>query len=252
MRGPRSAQRLLAATLLLALAACRAGSCDPVQATPVAIDPAPLAQVQQARSADAMDARSAILMDLRVDARGRTPDVAARDMRTVAALAGDDARVLGGIEGDFTAPGAGERLLLVAAADGRRSLLLLGGDAPLQAAAEGASALLRSPDTNGDSRHEALLRRDRNVDGTVHSDLLLLAPAAGGIATVAQFPDARVDGCAGAVPTLSAQRIEYARPSTAGAWPVFAAIASSSDCVAGRAPDLDGYLRHERWDVPLR
>ena len=247
MRVPRPA-RPLAATLLLALAACRAGAGDPVQASMVAIDPAPLAQVRQARGADAMDARSALLIDLRVDARGRTPDVAAGDLRAVTALAGDDARVLGQVDGDFTAAGAGERLLLVAAADGATSLLLLGGDTPLRAPVVGGSALLRSPDTDGDGRHEALLRRDREVEGTRRTDLLLLAPSASGIATVAAFPDARVDGCASTAPTLSAQRIEYARPAAAGAWPVFTAIGSTSDCVAGRAPDLDGYLRHERWD----
>ncbi len=252
MRVPRPALGLLAVPLLLALAACQAGSDGPVQATTVAIDPAPLAQVRQARSASAMDAGSAILMDLRVDARGRTPEVTASDMRAVAALAGSDARVLGRVEGDFTAPGAAERLLLVAAANGRQSLLLLGGDTAVRAPVTAASALLRSPDTNGDGRHEALLRRDQEVDGTRRTDLLLLAPSATGIATVAAFPDARVDGCAGPAPTLAAQRIEYARPATAGGWPVFTAIGSSSECVDGRAPDLEGYLRQERWDDPAR
>ncbi|NZA27624.1 hypothetical protein H0E84_14685 [Luteimonas sp. SJ-92] len=242
--------------LLLATAGCdrankRGGSADAVptpREAPV-VEPAggPLADVRRIADGERPDPRRAVLMDMRVDAKARTADPDEDTRRAVAAsLGGGEVRILGTLEGAFTRPRAREEMHLVETGDGGRWILVVGRDEALRLPGEDIRYLLASPDIDGNGTNEVLLRLDREEDGAIRTDLRLLTFTGEQPVVVADFSDARVDACAAPSPSLRAQRIEYGRPAGNGDWPDFVVVASESECIDGRAPDLEGYLRAER------
>lgn len=209
------------------------------------LEASPGAAFRIAAAGEAIDPSHAVLMDMRVDARAKTPDQDADATRLAAAAAGANARVISRVDGKFG--GDIETVLLVEGGDGRRWLVPVADDtAVARIASDGASALLSSPDTNLNDENEVLVRYDNERNGVTHVDLELLAFPDGAATRVTRFRDARVDACATSKPSVRALRIGYGPTPPAGAWPEFVAIASHSECVDGRAPDFAGYLRAER------
>lgn len=224
----------------------RSGSARADTAAIIEMSTTEAAAVRRAAAGERMAPGRALLMDMRIDAKAPTPDPDGQTHNAVSAAIGSEATIVGSLEGAFTQPRADQQVYLADDSAGTRWIVVLGRDASLRMRGDDVRYLLSSPDTDRDGINEVLLRLDREAEDGVRTDLRLVSFADGRAQLVAAFPDARVDACATASPTLRAQRIEYAPPRER--WPVFVVVASESDCVDGRAPDLNGYIRAQRFD----